>query len=419
MKFLFSIVIVFFFFHQSGMSQTEPQVVKYTRLVYDGHTNEYWKQREKYYAYDDFGNVIFLESKTLESNGVVETWRGLFYTYDENQLLQKLLYRKYKESVNLWISDFWYEYQYDDNGCLVERSFISNLGGEGVKNKIEYERDDDCRIISTSHLNRSTTNEPFVLNTYETRDYHADEISYDYFEYKHSPTGDTLYLKYEEKFIFNEFGEIAEDYWKAYNEEQTVFNFWKNTYEYDNYKNLIFKNGYTKYHDTAEWVLNTELNYYLEYDENGFLVESRKEYFSHETDPPTLNPNFSRNIYYLNSCEGLPEEINSVYETGTRIKEKNVYAGINNCIDLDKIDLSLNIYPNPSQGFFQISSSIFKTGNTDILIFSIDGKVLLQKNEKSRCESSSLDLSFLENGFYILKLQNGKHFVKSKIVIAK
>ncbi len=419
MKFLFSITLVLFFFYQSGISQTDPQVVKYSRLVFDGHSNDFWKQQEKRYTYDDFGNVIFLENIGYESNGEVDHWRGLFYTYDQNQLLQELKYRQYKESVDLWITDYWYEYKYDENGCLVDRSFISNLGGEGVKSKIEYERDSVCRIISTSHLYRSTINEPFIFTTYQTIDYHADGISYDYSEFKHSLTGDTLYLKYEEEFIYNEFGEVAEDFWKAYNEEQTVFNFWKNTYEYDHFENLTFKKGYIKYQDTSEWILNTELNYYLEYDENGFLIESRKEYLSHNTVPPTQNPSFSRNIYYENSCEGLPEEVNSVYDTGVRIKEKNVYVGINNCIDLDKMDLSLNIYPNPSEGFFEISSSIFKTGNTEILVFSTDGKVLLQKNEKSRCESSSIDLTSMQNGIYILQLQNGKHFVNERFVIAK
>lgn len=419
MKILISIVFVLFFFYQNGISQIEPQVIKYSRFVFDGPSNDFRKQKEKVYTYNDFGNVIFLENKTYESSGVVDMWRGLFYSYDQNQLLSKLKYRQYKESVDLWITDFWYEYKYDDNGCLVKRSFISNLGGAGVKSKIEYERDDACRIISTSHLYRSTTNEPFMLSTYETRGYHADGISYDFLEFKQSPTGDTLYLKYEEKFIFNEFGELEEHFWKAFNEEQTVFNYWKDTYEYDIYETLTFKKGFIKYHDTAEWVLNTELNYYLEYDENGFLIESRKEYFSYNTNPPTMNPDFSRTINYENSCEGFPEEINSVYDTGVRIKEKTVYKGINNCIDLDKIDLSLNIYPNPSEGFFEISSPIFKTGDTAILVCSIDGKVLLQENESSRCESSSIDLTWMQNGIYILQLQNGNHFINEKIVIAR
>ena len=93
----------------------------------------------------------------------------------------------------------------------------------------------------------------------------------------------------------------------------------------------------------------------------------------------------------------------------------------NECIliALSDNELNLTINPNPSQGFFQISSSIFKTGNTDILVYSIDGKVLLHENEKSRCESSSIDLSSMQNGLYFLKLQNGKHFLKTKVVIAK
>ena len=419
MKKIILIAFSFFLFFQNGIGQAEPLLIRYDRLVFDYSNNDFRIQSQKKYEHDEFGNVVFLERKNYLEDGEVEFWRGWFYDYDNNHLLKKRKYRHYNEAVDLWITDFWYEYFYDENDCLILRNSISNFGGGGVNEKVEYERDEECRIISISKFYKPDPLGPFKYISYITRDYHSDEISYEERKHQMSYTGDSLYLKEEEEIWFDEQGEVSTRLWKSYNEEQTVFNFWKDSYEYDMHRNLTSKKGYIKYQDSANWVLNNELNYFLEYDENDFLIESRKEYFSHDTNPPTLYPNFTRTISYENSCEGIPEEINSIYETGSKVKEINVYQGINECLNFGEIDLPVDVYPNPSEGFFEISSPIFKTGKTEISVYSMDGKVLLQIEEVSRSTASSIDLYFLQNGIYLLYLKTEEHFVKSKIVIAK
>ena len=81
--------------------------------------------------------------------------------------------------------------------------------------------------------------------------------------------------------------------------------------------------------------------------------------------------------------------------------------------------MNISVFPNPSNGIFNIVSPIFQTGNTEIVVYTIDGKVLLEKTEISRSTSSSIDLSLIQNGIYFLQLRNEDHFVKTKIVITK
>ncbi len=136
-------------------------------------------------------------------------------------------------------------------------------------------------------------------------------------------------------------------------------------------------------------------------------------------DPPTFNPNYDNTIHYKNTCEGILELKEIVNVSAFISKEEFLYEGKNECINFENENLNIQIYPNPSSGYFDIYSSIFQSGDTRIIVYSMDGKVLLQKTERSRSASSAIDLSFLQNGFHILQLRNGDHFVKSKIVIAK
>lgn len=186
------------------------------------------------------------------------------------------------------------------------------------------------------------------------------------------------------------------------------------TSEYDENDNLKFYKNFTRLSDSVDWDLNSIYEYIYEYDENNFLISRKLE----QTTPLNASPSLLFSFEYKNSCVGIHESAEG--DHGSRIiREEYTYEGINECLDLENLDLNLFIYPNPSDGNIKLTSSIFQTGNTDISVFSTDGKVLLQTKEISRCESSSIDLSFLPNGLYILHLSNGDHFVNEKIVIAK
>ncbi|MDP5106404.1 MAG: S8 family serine peptidase [Polaribacter sp.] len=63
----------------------------------------------------------------------------------------------------------------------------------------------------------------------------------------------------------------------------------------------------------------------------------------------------------------------------------------------------INIYPNPIKDSFSIAADAISLENVSIQIFNILGEKVL---EKSKLISNSVDVSNLETGFYILKIQN-------------
>ena len=57
------------------------------------------------------------------------------------------------------------------------------------------------------------------------------------------------------------------------------------------------------------------------------------------------------------------------------------------------------------------------SGDTQIFIFDMTGKLLLEKMETRRIEKIELDLTQLPDGMYSLQLKNSDHFISKKLMI--
>ncbi|MFK8006390.1 MAG: T9SS type A sorting domain-containing protein [Saprospiraceae bacterium] len=417
-KYKLVIILFFMFFFQDGISQIEPREIKYIRYTNEWGGDDFKKAYERESSYDNFGNIFSKIIKVYNTDESIQIWQGGFYEYDANQLLKKYTTRRYNEEVDLWITTRWTDYKYDGNGCRIEEKTTQNIGGQ-ISNRVTYTRNSDCQI--TSELVEWLGN-GFDLSPkdYYTRDYHADGLSYDELFYRYSFIGDSLYLHKNRKILYGQNNEIEEAYWIIFdNVEDTLINA-KNHYLYDEYNNLTSNTEY-RIRNTQDFEPWYQLVYENEYDEKKFLVRRKTEIWDYDYDYDLSGLKFNQSYVnnYQNSCEGIVEEYNKDYEqTSVEYRYKFVYEGINECLDLDKMDLKITISPNPSDGNIEVFSNVFQSGNTEILVYSTDGKVLLQENEKSRCEASSIDLTSLQSGIYILQLQNGKHLINEKIVIA-
>ncbi|MFK7774961.1 MAG: T9SS type A sorting domain-containing protein [Saprospiraceae bacterium] len=404
------------FFFQIGISQSTPREVKYIRYTNEWANNEFRKTYETESSYNNDGNISSKIIKVYNTDESIQIWQGGFYEYDEKKMLKKYTSRRYNQDVDLWITTRWIDYKHDHNGCRTEEKTTQNIGGQ-ISRRVTYTRNSDCQI--TSELVEWLGNGfDLTPKDYYTRDYHSDNISYDEVFYRYSMIGDSLYLHKSRKVLYGQNNEIEEAYWNIFDTVEDTIIIAKNCYTYDEQNNLT-SNTEFRVQNTNALELKQQHIYENEYDENNFLIRKKTEVWDYDINLSEFIFNLSYENIYQNSCEGIVEEYTKSYEqTNVKNRYEFAYEGINECLDLDEVDLKITAYPNPSDGNIEIKSSIFQTGNTEILVFGIDGKVLLQKNEKSRSEVSFIDLTSMQNGIYILQLQNGKHFVNEKIVIA-
>ncbi len=412
---IISFLILCFF--QNGFGQTEPLLQKYKRFKNDGPETDFWLSTEREFTYDLNNNLTTRILKGYSGPNEMVYWEGGFYKYDDNNLLKRYTSRRYNQDVDLWITNSWIEYEHDPNGCRIEEVTYSNVGGD-ITRRVTYTRNENCQITSELIEWRPNGVDLIPKEMY-TREYYPDGKSYDEKFYRQASSGDTMYLAIETANIIGENENILESHRTIFTTTQDTFFHTKTFYDYDEYDYVTLSSKYYRDQNADSFELNQQRFYYNQYDENGFMISKETEQW-HYDDPnaPVENLYFRQKFIFKNSCEGINEEYTvHLGETNKDVRYEFIYQGINECLDVESLDLNISISPNPSDGAIEISSPFFKTGNTDILVFATDGKVMLKKNENSRCESSFIDLTSMKNGIYILQLQNGDHFVNEKIVI--
>lgn len=107
-----------------------------------------------------------------------------------------------------------------------------------------------------------------------------------------------------------------------------------------------------------------------------------------------------------------------IYSSNDIIEELNSYGitGINNPIAI-KEDKSFDLFPNPNNGQFSIRSSTL-SGNFEYDIIDISGKVLYQSQAfAAKSGKTDIDISWLDKGIYIIRLQNGLNKLSNKLII--
>ena len=78
-----------------------------------------------------------------------------------------------------------------------------------------------------------------------------------------------------------------------------------------------------------------------------------------------------------------------------------------------------NVFPNPAIDFINIESDMFAQKDCQIMVYSIDGKLLIAQEVKTRDALQTLSISDLSNGSYILRLVQGDTFKEVKFVVDK
>jgi hypothetical protein len=81
--------------------------------------------------------------------------------------------------------------------------------------------------------------------------------------------------------------------------------------------------------------------------------------------------------------------------------------------------LRLRIYPNPCSGQVNLSFSSAQASNTELLLFSPDGRQLIsrQVNASAGENTIPIDLSGLKSGMYFIRITTGSGSVTGKVVI--
>lgn len=115
------------------------------------------------------------------------------------------------------------------------------------------------------------------------------------------------------------------------------------------------------------------------------------------------------------NSDGSKVAIGAVYNDGNGNKSGHARVFQNqialNISDLNEALPEINLFPNPTSDYIRLRSS---TLIEDITIFSIEGKIV--KQEKLNRKISTIDLSELSNGYYIIKIKTNRSIINDRII---
>ena len=90
-------------------------------------------------------------------------------------------------------------------------------------------------------------------------------------------------------------------------------------------------------------------------------------------------------------------------------------TGINNVMNIDKL---MSVYPNPSNGLFNMRLADIQSQDVQVIVYDMLGKVIHQQIMKgNNMQVQELDLSGAPKGFYLLRVQSGDHVYSRKIQV--
>ena len=93
---------------------------------------------------------------------------------------------------------------------------------------------------------------------------------------------------------------------------------------------------------------------------------------------------------------------------------------VESTVGLDEVNSSeISIYPNPSTGNFNLNISNVNTASVDVEITDVSGKVILSNayNTNNGSVNESINISNVDDGVYIVRVNGGQSMVK-RIVIS-
>ena len=419
MKTIITTIGLSFLFSMTIFAQVEPRLYQTIQSIdFEGQGDfSPWIITHHNYLPSGVLDFEIMDGYDLEGN-FTGTF-GTFYSYDENEkLLLRQTTRRYNSTVKIWITEFWLDYTYDNNGCETSFEYVQNVGGTFYK--IDYEKNADCQPTkSTFWFNspQSNTLEKWSENEYT---YMQDGISYESKRYIYDLDTGEKELEGHRHFFYNTDGLIEESRSRSGLNRVDNWTGSKAIYTYDQHGNVVTVQRYNNSFSIPQWYLVREERYFNEYDEQNRLVKITKEEYELNSGILVLDESdtFFRTTDY--ACGDLVERT----ETGTNsnnlgFQYEYFHEGKDECFEIENVMLEMSVFPNPSSGEITIDSPILESGNTQIKVFSIDGKAMLEKTEIKRATTTTMNLSHFPNGIYVIQLMNQDHFAQEKVVMVK
>ena len=334
-------------------------------------------------------------------NGAWNNWKRTEYEYDSNN--NRTLFHRLNWNNSEWISDYQYRYEYDVNNYRSLQTRYSFENGDWVpSSKTEYVHEDD-KLIQFTQLNYIDNN---WVNNFDYHYYYNTNGNLDY-RTTHVWVDTEWILSRQTIYVYDENNNVIEADRREWYEQTWVPNI-RFTYKYNSDNQEVEQ--LREIGPTGEYVNNTKIEF--TYHGDGLKANNTFYFWTEEEWAPTASTEFSyddrENIVYTLSL--VPADDDWANSSQAFLYYRYPSPTSNPSLD----DLMIKIVPNPNDGNFTINIQDQFSDKHLIELFSMDGKSLFSKEIEN---NTSVNLNFLPDGTYLLKMTDGNRSLSKKLLI--
>lgn len=384
-----------------------------SKITFQRHRDSIsWIRYTKFSYQYSVNNNISLE--TIYHWDSILGWVGYIkneYLYNHNGLLIQSVKFNWSPSQNDWLPDLKNSIRRDDDGNTIET--ISFLWDFEIYEWIGLRKN----TFSYDTVGNLLPEIKHTWNSDQWNPVNRDDMTYD------SDGNRTLYMTstwysiqnywepyWKQESVFDETGQLSLSFDSYWTEEDSALRFFeKREYEFNNMGHLVYFALYEWGRSSQRWYRIRKLKNEYIYNSQGkeisktlFHWSSSKLWFlwaRHESCFDELGNNTITAYYRWDS---------DVNEWGKTEKAFQYYT-LSSLGTENQVNSKIQIYPNPTSGLIYISGIYYPA---EIKLYSIQGKLLKTVHQVK----SSIDISDLPSGLYILNLTSGDQVLRERIV---
>ena len=395
-------------------------LLTYTEKSWNPHTQQ-WADTSYYYEIDENGqwSTTFRRIWDFNSNTLILGYKD-YVTLDENGNHSAKTKYDWNTTINGWYPEEKWTYTYDDSGNRTQTlDQIWDVTTENWDNKylttFTYDESGNLEEMLTQSWDRTSEQWKNNAQTFYSHDGNGNlteridqlwsSVTNDWInDSKYSSTYDDSGKKLT--WLFQSWLSESEDWG----------NVWQWFFSYDEQGNPTQNVKQRWNFDTGEW--ENEVQFFISYDDSGNWIQQLQQNWN--TDAGKWE-NTGQSLSSYDEQGNLTEEVFQMWNPQTEEWGnvlKSVYywsefdasdiSGINNLNEL-----SVKIYPNPVTDNITLERD-GSSGLMNVSLLTVTGRLI--KTAVLTGQKSSMDLSGLSKGTYILHIETDKGTYSTKIV---
>jgi hypothetical protein len=130
-----------------------------------------------------------------------------------------------------------------------------------------------------------------------------------------------------------------------------------------------------------------------------------------------LKDEYTDELIELNAgINAIPFQVDAAIQESLSTSRFSIQLELETFSDTDFDEVAFEFYPNPTEGLLTVNLGTAQATNTNVRVYDLTGRSLMQTNFTTNESSIQIDISQLDSGIYLVEVEEGNKKFTSKIL---